>query len=159
MGGHGVVAIARGASGRLPDFMDLGVVTTRVHPEALARIRLYLPKAPGHFIQVVSDYHHLTVGNTDKLVRIRRLRICSRFLIDFAGELTIKVLYSAGTGHNHLSYSQHCRGRSTSGQERCRHSLYHSRPWVSQCAVANQPSPPQHDLSACIGELVRSTSD
>ena len=77
----------------------------------------------------------------------------------FAGELTIKVLYSAGTGHNHLSYSQHCRGRSTSGQERCRHSLYHSRPWVSQCAVANQPSPPQHDLSACIGELVRSTSD
>src|SRR5207244_961350 len=92
---HVRAATVRAASIQLPDFLNHAVVMARFYAEGLGRIRLDLPQATNHFIQAVRNYNDLAVGDADKLVGIRRLRILPGFFIDFAGKLTIELLYRA----------------------------------------------------------------
>src|SRR5438477_176079 len=92
-------AIARAASVQPPDFVNFTIVPTRFDTKALARVRLNLPKAAHHLIDVVRDHHDLAVGDANELVGIRRLRIPTRFFVDFTGKLTIAILDSAGARH------------------------------------------------------------
>jgi hypothetical protein len=59
-----------------------------------------LPKAPGQIVQVIRYHHHLPIGDADKLVGIRRLRIAARLGVDAAGKLAIDLLDGVRHGHS-----------------------------------------------------------
>jgi hypothetical protein len=82
MADHAEVAIADGASGQPPDFVNLCLVSARFNTKGLILIRFDFSKAARHFVQGVRDNYHLAIDETDKFVGVRRVRILPRFFVD-----------------------------------------------------------------------------
>jgi hypothetical protein len=79
--------------------LDHGVVPTRLDTAAFAWIRLDLPEASGHRIQVIRDHHDLAIGDADEFVSIGRLRIAPGFRVDLVGKFPIDYLHRFGGRH------------------------------------------------------------
>jgi hypothetical protein len=99
MASPGEVRIAREASEKSPDLMHFVVVPAGFNAKGLAGIRLNLPKAAQHLIEVIRDDDDLAVGDTNEFVCIGRLGISPGLCIYLAGKLTVEVSQAAGTRH------------------------------------------------------------